>query len=57
MNRLLKLLKKLPETIQEIRLSLNKDKYDSIDLMFQDETRFGLMTYQKRTLTAKSIEP
>ncbi|WP_123803390.1 IS630 family transposase [Flavivirga aquatica] len=37
-------------------MRLNKDKYDSIDIMFQDEARFGLMTHQKRTLTARGVQ-
>lgn len=37
--------------------SLNKDKYDSVNLYFQDESRFGLMTKQKRVLVSKGVEP
>ncbi|TGV00181.1 IS630 family transposase [Flavivirga rizhaonensis] len=40
-----------------MRDSLNKDNYDSVNLYFQDETRFGLMTKQKRVLVSKGIKP
>ncbi|QMU65954.1 MAG: IS630 family transposase [Flavobacteriaceae bacterium] len=57
MSRLWKPLKKLPHRLSEIRDSLNKDKYDSFNLYFQDESRFGLMTKQKRVLVSKGIKP
>lgn len=57
MNRLLKPLKKLPELIKGFRNSLNKNKYDSINIYFQDESRFGLMTKQKRVLVSKGVKP
>lgn len=50
-------LKKLPDTLLDIRNGLNKDKYDGADLYFQDESRFGLMTKQKRVLVSKGIKP
>lgn len=53
----MKPLKKLPETIKEFRISLNKNKYDSMNIYFQDESRFGLMTKQKRVLVSKGIKP
>ncbi|WP_345027223.1 IS630 family transposase [Flavivirga jejuensis] len=40
-----------------MRTGLNKDKYDSVNLYFQDESRFGLMTKQKRVLVSKGIKP
>jgi len=57
MNRLLKPLKKLPDTFKKIRASLNKDKYTNVNLYFQDESRFGLMTKQKRVLVNKGVKP
>lgn len=57
MNRLLKPLKKLPNLLDDLRKSLDKDKYDSVNLYFQDESRFGLMTKQKRVLVSKGIAP
>jgi transposase len=57
MNRLLKPLKKLPCTIEQFRTSLDKNKYDAINIYFQDESRFGLMTKQKRVLVSKGIKP
>ena len=57
MNRLSKPLKKLPHLIKGFRKSLNKNKYSSINIYFQDESRFGLMTKQKRVLVSKGIKP
>lgn len=57
MNRLLKPLKKLPHLLNEFGNSLNKDKYDTINIYFQDESRFGLMTKQKRVLVSKGVKP
>lgn len=57
MNRLLKPLKKLPHLIDGFRTSLDKNKYDTINIYFQDESRFGLMTKQKRVLVSKGIKP
>jgi transposase len=53
----LKPLKKLPNTLINIRNSLNKDKFDSVNIYCQDESRFGLITKQKRVLTLKGIKP
>ena len=57
MNRLLKPLKKLPNILSDIRISLIKDKYESVNLYFQDESRFGLMTHMGRCLTAMGVKP
>jgi len=57
MSRPLRPLKKLPSIINEFRISLNKDNYDSINIYFQDESRFGLMTKQKRVLVSKGVKP
>ena len=50
-------LKKLPHLLSKIRESLNKDNYQTVNLYFQDESRFGLMTKQKRVLVSKGIKP
>ena len=57
MNRLKKPLKKLPHLLKQFRSSLDKNKYDSINIYFQDESRFGLMTKQKRVLVSKGVKP
>lgn len=57
MNRLLKPFLKLPNTFNDLRISLDKDKYSGINLYFQDESRFGLMTHIGKYLTAKGIKP
>lgn len=57
MTRLLKPLKKLPNTLADIRNSLNKNKFDSVNIYCQDESRLGLITKQKRVLTIKGIKP
>ncbi|MFV0247912.1 MAG: IS630 family transposase [Tenacibaculum sp.] len=57
MNRLLKPLKKLPRTLSNIRNTLSKNKFDSVNIYCQDESRFGLITKQKRVLTLKGIKP
>ena len=36
---------------------MNKYKLDSVNLYFQDESRFGLITKQKRVITAQGIKP
>ena len=48
---------KLPDTLSKIRNSLNKDKYDSINLYYQDESRFGLKTFVGRCLSVVGIRP
>ena len=57
MSRPWKPLKKLPNLLSDIRNGLNKNNYDSVNLYFQDESRFGLMTKQKRVLVCKGINP
>ncbi len=57
MSRLLKPFLKLPDTLLEFRSSLNKNKYTSANLYFQDESRFGLMTHIGRCLTSKGVKP
>ena len=53
----IKLLKNLPNNLELIRIGLKKEKYISINLYFQDESRFGLMTHEGRCLTAECIKP
>jgi len=57
MSRLSKPLKKLPNILKDIRIGLNKYKFESVNLYFQDESRFGLMTHIGRCLTAKGVKP
>ena len=53
----MKPLKKLPNTLRDIRISLNKNNFTSANLYFQDESRFGLMTHIGRCLTARGVKP
>lgn len=57
MSRLSKPFLKLPDELGQIRNSLNKNKFDSVNLYFQDESRFGLKTHIGRCLTAFGIKP
>jgi len=57
MQKLKKLFSKLPNELDSIRLSLNKDRFDSIDLYFQDEARFGMMNHLGSYLTASGVKP
>lgn len=50
-------LKKLPELLQKLRVGLNKDKIKSVNLYYQDESRFGLMTHIGKCLTARGVKP
>lgn len=52
-----RLLKNFPIDLNQIRLSLNKDTVKSVNLYFQDESRFGLMTHVGRCLISKGIKP
>jgi len=56
MRTLLRLLKKLPELLNEI-ISSNTEHYNFFNLYFQDESRFGLKTHIGRCLTAKGVKP
>jgi transposase len=57
MSRPFRPLKKLPNLLKDIRISLIKDNFHGVNLYFQDESRFGLMTYTGRCLTAKGVKP
>ncbi len=48
---------KLALTLNKLRISLNKNKHTSVNLYFQDESRFGLMTHVRKCLTASGIKP
>ena len=56
MKKLLRVLKKLPELLNEI-ISSNIKQYNSFNLYFQDESRFGLKTHVGRCLTARGVKP
>jgi len=43
--------------LSDLRIGLNKNNFESVNLYFQDESRFGLMTHIGRCLTAKGIKP
>ena len=43
--------------MNDIRLSLNKDSFQDVNLYFQDEARFGLMTHLGSIITAKGVRP
>ena len=53
----MKPLKKLPHLLTDIRVSLDKNKYKSVNMYFQDESRFGLMTHVGTYLTAMGVKP
>ena len=57
MKRLRSFLKNLEISLKQIGFNLNKDKITSVNLYFQDESRFGLITKQKRVITAKGVKP
>ena len=50
-------LKNLESSLELIRFSKKKEKFESVNLYFQDESRFGLITKQKRVITAKGLKP
>ena len=50
-------LKTLEQEFELIRIILNKYKFATVNLYFQDESRFGMITKQKRVLTAMGIKP
>ena len=49
-------LKNLEIRLKEFRIILDKNNFDSVNLYFQDESRFCLITKQKRVITAKGIK-
>lgn len=48
--------KNLESRFEEFRIILDKNNFESVNLYFQDESRFGLITKQKRVITAKGIK-
>lgn len=50
-------LKNLEKRFEDFRFILNNNNFDSVNLYFQDESRFGLISKQKRVVTAKGIKP
>lgn len=56
MKKLLRLLKKLQSRIKN-EIENKKHKYNSINIYFQDESRFGLLTTVGRRLTLKGVKP
>jgi len=48
---------KLPDALSSIRTSINTNKYKSINLYYQDESRYGLKTFVGRCLSIKGIRP
>ena len=55
--RLLQPLKKLPSEFKLIAEGTHVSTYTSINLYFQDESRFGLMTHMGRAITARGVKP
>ena len=51
----MRLLKKLPELLENI-IKNKCEKFKSINLYFQDESRFGLKTHVGRCLTARGVK-
>ncbi len=51
-------LKTLPETFGTIKQKANTTRaYTSFNLYFEDESRFGLLTRQKKVLTKRGVKP
>jgi hypothetical protein len=42
-------LKNLETRFEEFRIILDKNNFESVNLYFQDESRFGLITKQKKS--------
>ena len=57
MNRLLKPFLKLPNTFDNLKKGMVFDRKTSVNLYFQDESRFGLKTHVGKCLTAKGVKP
>ncbi|TAF02546.1 MAG: hypothetical protein EAZ80_00925, partial [Runella slithyformis] len=51
-----RILKNFSQKIIDIALKIDQ-KYSSVNLYFQDESRFGLITKQKRVVSARGIKP
>jgi transposase len=57
MRTLRRYLKKLSEELKHIKNDIIKSDCKSVNLYFQDESRFGLMTILRRMITAKGVKP
>ena len=57
MRTLRRYLKKLSEELKHIKNDVIKSGCKSVNLYFQDESRFGLMTILRRMITAKGVKP
>jgi len=58
MKTLRRYLKKLPEQLKHIKeTKFQSGAFDRINIFFQDESRFGLLTIQRRILTIKGVKP
>ena len=58
MKTLRRYLKKLAEDLKHIKeTEFQSDVFKTINIYFQDESRFGLLTVQRRVLTAKGVKP
>ncbi|MCY4561301.1 MAG: hypothetical protein OXC03_03110 [Flavobacteriaceae bacterium] len=47
----------LPGKLFEIKNEIDEAKFDSFNLYFQDESRFGLMAKQRHVLVSKGVKP
>jgi len=51
-------LKKLSEELKHIKeTKFQSNDYKTVNIYFQDESRFGLLTIQRRILTVKGVKP
>lgn len=57
MSRLLKPFLKLPNELENIKKGIVFDTQTTVNLYFQDESRFGLKTHIGSCLTAKGVKP
>ena len=57
MSRLLKPFLKLPKELENIKKGIVFDAETTVNLYFQDESRFGLKTHIGSCLTAKGVKP
>lgn len=57
MSRLLKPFLKLPNELEIIKKGIVFDSETTINLYFQDESRFGLKTHTGSCLTARGVKP
>jgi hypothetical protein len=58
MMALRRYLKKLPEELKHIKeTKFQRDIFRTVNIYFQDESRFGLLTIQRRILTVKGVKP